>query len=114
MPRPWFLTRAAEASLVEIADWTIQTFGPRQAAAYGDDLIALCNDIAEGTALSQDCRRIVDPALPEDMRFARCGQHFVIFVEAPDRVVIVEFLHARSNLPQRLLNLTQTRRDKAH
>jgi plasmid stabilization system protein ParE len=63
------LTRAAEASLLEIATWTFETFGPRQAAAYEEDLIARRKEIASGKALSQDCHRIIDPHLPEDLRF---------------------------------------------
>jgi len=114
MPKPWRLTRQAEASLVDIATWTHQTFGPRQAAAYEEDLIAACRDIAAGTAMSQDCRRIIDPDLPEDLRFARCGQHFVIFVEDAEQVIIVDFLHGRSDLTRRLAVLTEPRSDRDH
>ena len=95
MPKPWRLTRAAEASLRDIARWTRETFGPRQAEAYAEDLIAVCRAIAASTAQSRDCRRLIDPDLPEDLRFARCGQHFVGFLEEPDQVIIVEFLHAQ-------------------
>ncbi len=114
MPKPWRLTRAAETSLVEIARWTHETFGPRQAAAYEEDLIATCRDIAAGTALSQDCRRLVDPDLPENLRFARAGQHFVIFIEDAEQVIIVDFLHGRSDLPRRLAALTEPKPGKGH
>ena len=101
MSRPWRLTRQAEASLVEIARWTLETFGPRQAAACEEDLIRRCADIAEGTAISQECRQLIDSALPEDLRFARSGQHFVVFVDRRDSVIIVDFLHSRSDLPRK-------------
>lgn len=114
MSKPWRLTRQAEASLIDIANWTYQTFGPRQANAYEDDLIAACRDIAAGTAMSQDCRRIIDPNLPEDLRFARAGQHFVIFVEDPGQVIIIDFLHGRSDLPRRLAALTEPKPDRDH
>ena len=114
MLKPWRLTRQAEASLVDIANWTVETFGPRQAAAYEEDLIACCAEIAAGVAVSQDCRRIIDPDLPEDLRFARCGQHFVIFVEDAEQVIIVDFLHARSDLPRRLASLTDPKPDRDH
>lgn len=112
MPKPWRLTRAAETSLIEIAAWTFETFGPKQAAAYEEDLIARCKEIASGTALSQDCRRIIDPNLPEDLRFTRAGQHFVIFVDDAEQVIIVDFLHGRSDLPRRLAALTQRKLDR--
>lgn len=114
MPKPWRLTRAAEAALVDIARWTHQTFGPRQAAAYEEDLVAACRDIAAGIARSQDCRRIIDPDLPEDLRFARVGQHFVIFIEDAEQVIVVDVLHSRSDLPRRLANLPVLRGDKDH
>ncbi|MGU3496390.1 type II toxin-antitoxin system RelE/ParE family toxin [Xanthobacteraceae bacterium A53D] len=103
--RPWRLTRSAEAGLVEIARWTHDTFGPRQAAAYEDDLIAACQAIAAGRARTHDCRLLVAADLPEDLRFTRCGQHFVVFIDAPEQVIIVDFLHGRSDLPQRLVSL---------
>ncbi|MDX5349985.1 MAG: type II toxin-antitoxin system RelE/ParE family toxin [Paracoccaceae bacterium] len=114
MPKPWRLTRQAEASLVDIARWTYDAFGPRQAEAYEEDLIARCREIAAGTAMSQDCRRIIDPDLPEDLRFARAGQHFVIFVEDAEQVIIVDFLHGRSDLPRRLAALTEPKHDRDH
>ncbi len=114
MPKPWRLTRQAERSLIEIARWTHETFGPRQAAAYEEDLIAACRDIAAGTAMSQDCRRIIAPDLAEDLRFARAGQHFVIFVEDAEQVIIVDFLHGRADLPRRLAALTDPRSDRDH
>ena len=112
MPKPWRLTRAAEASLIDIARWTYETFGPRQAEAYEEDLIAACREIAIGTAQSRDCRRLIDPDLPENLRFMRCGQHFIVFVEDPEQVIIVEFLHSRSDLPKRLAALPDPGADR--
>ena len=106
MSRPWHLTRQAEASLTDIARWTHETFGPRQAAVYEEELIARCIDIAEGTAISQECRQLIHPDLPEDLRFTRSGQHFIVFVEGPDSVIVVDFLHSRTDLPRRLAALS--------
>ncbi len=114
MPKPWRLTRAAEASLIDIARWTYETFGPRQAEAYEEDLIAACREIAAGTAQSRDCRRLIDSDLPEDLRFTRCGQHFIVFVEDPEQVIIIDFLHSRSDLPRRLANLPLPKGDRDH
>lgn len=105
MPKPWRLTRHAEKSLGEIARWTLDTFGPRQAAAYEQDLVDRCIAIATGEAISQGCRQLIDPNLPEDLRFARSGGHFIVFVEDADSVTIVDFLHARSDLPRKLAML---------
>lgn len=105
MARPWRLTKQAEASLLEIALWTFETFGPRQAEAYEDDLIARCREIASGTAITQGCRQLIAPDLAEDLRFARSGQHFIVFIEDASQVIIVDFLHSRSDLPGKLAAL---------
>ena len=106
MSRPWRLTKQAEASFLEIALWTFETFGPRQAAAYGEDLIARCREIASGTAITRGCRQLIDPDLAEDLRFARSGQHFIVFIEDAAQVIIVDFLHSRSDLPGKLAALS--------
>lgn len=105
MSRPWLLTRQAEAALRDIAIWTVQTFGTRQADAYAEDLIEKCQALADRTTASRDCRTLIDPALPENLRFARSGQHFVIIIDEPDRMVVVDFLHVRADLPARLTAL---------
>lgn len=112
MPKPWRLTQAAEASLIDIAAWTLGTFGPRQAAAYEEDLITACRDVAAGEAITQDCQQLIDPALQADLRFARAGQHFVVFIEDAEHVIIIDFLHVRSDLPRRLANLTGATGDR--
>lgn len=105
MVKSWRLTRAAEAALSEIPTWTFETFGPRQAAAYEADLIARCEGIASGAAPSQDCRAIIAPNLAENLRFTRAGQHFVVFVEDAEQVIIVDFLHGRADLSRKLAAL---------
>jgi len=103
--KPWVLTRQAEETLQDIADWTFATFGPRQAQIYGEELITRCNGLAKGHLPSRSCRTLVDPDLPEDLRYLRAGQHFIVFVEAQDQLIIVDFLHVRSDLPRRLAAL---------
>lgn len=85
MPKLWRLTRTAETSLIDIARWTYETLGPRQAEAHEEDLIAVCREIAAGTAQTHDCRRLIDLDLPEDLRFARAGQHSSSSSRAPSR-----------------------------
>lgn len=105
MPKPWRLTRQAEESLFEIARWTLETFGPRQAEAYEEDLIARCEAIAAGTANAASCKEVIDPALPADLRLTRAGGHLIIFVGTDSEIVITDFLHAQRDLPRRLADL---------
>jgi plasmid stabilization system protein ParE len=102
---PWRLTRQAQSTLIDIALWTAQTFGERQANAYEADLIERCDAIAAGTAPSRSCREIWDATLDPRLRTVRSGGHFVVLIESSDVVVIVDFIHARADLPERLADV---------
>lgn len=43
---------------------------------------------------------ILGADVPEDLHFAQAGQHFVVFVETADEIVVIAFLHQRSDLPK--------------
>ena len=74
MSRSLRLTRRAEASLVEIAKWTIEQFGLKQAEIYENEVLTRCKAILNGQAHSRSCAVLVDEAA--DLRFARAGEHF--------------------------------------
>ena len=114
MPKTWRLTLHAESSLLDIALWTIKTFGPRQAQAYEEDLITRCSGIASGAVSSQSCRALIDPNLSENLQYTRSGQHFIVFVEDDTSVIIVDFVHVRSNLPEKLARLEKTLTERAY
>ena len=103
MSRSFRLTGLAEASLSEIARWTIKNFGLRQAELYEAELLNRCKGILNGEAHSRSCAVLVDDA--DDLRFVRAGEHFLVFVDWPDEVVIVDILHSRSDLPRHLAAL---------
>lgn len=60
----------------------------------------------------QDCRRLIDPDLPEGLRLARAGQHLIILFESPEQVLIVDILHSRSGLPRRVRALFESPRER--
>ena len=45
---------------------------------------------------------MVDQALPENLRYARSGQNYVVFIAGLDRMIVIDFLHVRKDLPARL------------
>ena len=104
MSRSLRLTRRAEASLVEIAKWTIEKFGIRQAELYENEVLTRCQAILNGQAHSRSCAVLIDDAA--DLRFARAGEHFLVFLDQPDEVIIVDILHSRSDLPRHIAALT--------
>lgn len=103
MSRAFWLTRLAEASLTKIARWTIKNFGLRQAELYEAELLNRCNEILNGQAYSRNCAVLVDEA--DDLRFVRAGEHFLVFLDQPDEVIVVDILHSSSDLPRRLAAL---------
>ena len=105
MTRAWRLTPLARESLVEIALWTIDTFGEAQAGLYESELIDRCEAIAEGRVDSRDCSILVDVGDDVGLRYTRAGEHFVVYLDEPDEVVIIDFLHSRSDLPARIAAL---------
>ncbi|WP_366946165.1 type II toxin-antitoxin system RelE/ParE family toxin [uncultured Maricaulis sp.] len=101
----WRLTPQARRAIQDIARWTVQTFGPEQADRYRQALIDTCSRVAGHQTFDQSCRRLVAHDLAEDLRFARCEQHFIVFVRDPGVVTIIDILHARSDLPGKLSRL---------
>lgn len=107
MSRSLRLTLRAEASLVEIAIWTIEQFGLKQAELYENEVLTRCQAILNGQAHSKSCAVLIDEAA--DLRFARAGEHFLVFLDQPDEVIIVDILHSRSDLPRHIAALAALR-----
>ncbi len=104
MSRSLRLTRRAQASLTEIAKWTIENFGLHQADLYEAELLSRCEAILNGQEHSRSCSVLVDDAA--ELRFIRAGEHFVVFLDQPDAFIIVDVLHSRSDLPRHVAALT--------
>ena len=102
MSRPFRLTRQAEASLRGIAEWTRETFGARQADVYLEELIERCEAICSGTAVSRSCAALLPDAADVELRYAHAGAHYVVFLDRPEAVIVVDVLHGRCDLPRHL------------
>ncbi len=48
-----------------------------------------------------------------DLRYARAGDHFVAFLECATEVLIVDFLHSRSDLPRQILAFGALKNDES-
>ena len=99
------LTRRARAAFRDIGRWTEENFGRGPAQSYLAGLLEQCEALADGRAPSQSCRVLVGGEVPEDYRFTRAGQHFVVFVETGTEVVVVDFIHSRIDLPGKMAGL---------
>lgn len=89
----------AEADLLEIATYTIRTWGPIQARSYEAALVRSFEAIGKGTARY---RRPL-PHRPE-IGVTRCEHHYVFFVhEESSHPLVVAVLHENMDLLARLL-----------
>ena len=105
MSKTWRVTEQAEQSLLDIAGWTFQTFGPRQADAYEQDILAKLDGIAAGIAHSQSCSVPLGSDESKDVRFGRVGAHYLIYMELAEYFVLLDVLHKSVDLPRRLAHV---------
>lgn len=105
------LTKIAQDRLYDIVDWTIETFGPRQATAYEGELVSVLSRIVNETALTQDCALLMEEGSVTPLKFARAGKHLIIFMEFDVRFVVVDLLHSSSDLAAHLDRLTNMATD---
>ena len=84
------LSSRAQADLAEIADYTIETYGVRQARRYRDELEACFRNLAENPRLG----RLAERLAPGLRRFEN-RSHAVFYTECNDGVLIIRALHVR-------------------
>lgn len=101
-PRQIEISDQAFASLVAIAEWTFETFGAAQAQRYRKQLLDRCHAIAAGLVVHRSCRLAFADHLRDDLRFAICGSHYVVFTESAQDIRIVDFLHQSADISRRL------------
>jgi len=88
-------SRRAEADLLSIGDYTLRTWGARQAARYLTELEEACRRLAGHPTLGRVCDEI-RPGL----RRMEQGRHVLFYREAPGGIFVVRILH-QSMLPKR-------------
>ena len=96
MPR-YHLSSRAEADLAEIADYTIETFGIKQARRYRDGLEACFRTLAENPKLGRSAEQ-----LATCLRRLGYQSHVVFYVPDKDGMLIVRVLHASMGHGQHL------------
>ena len=89
------LSRLAEADLLDIATYTLHTWGQDQAVRYVDDLEACCQKLAENPELGRACD-YVRPGL----RRMEHGRH-VLFYRIPAKGILVSRILHQRMLPER-------------
>ena len=103
------LTRRAEARLSEIAAWTYERFGARQADRYEAELLERVRALARGEVIARSCVALLPRDSPAtDLQYFRVQRHYVIFVERETETVILDFVHTSRDLEAILSELDDT------
>lgn len=107
--KTWRLTLHAEQRIAEIALWTTGRFGRSQAIAYRDELIDRLNRLAKGEPPhARPCDSLMQgKRSAQGLSYYRQGQHFIIIRETEDRIDVLDFLHASSDLPEHIAHLAK-------
>lgn len=109
--KPVKFTRRAETRLTEIARWTIDNFGPGQASDYEAVLLSAVEGLSEGELAGRDCALLApDLSSEETLRYVRAGRHYLIYVETPDAIAVIEIIHGSMDLEAILKELAERRR----
>ena len=93
---------SAERSLQEIFDWSLESFGLDRAVRYQEDILATCRRIASNQAHTQSCTLLLSDGSDSRLRFARSGQHFIVFEELENLIGIVAVLHSSTDVAEKL------------
>jgi toxin ParE1/3/4 len=88
-------TRRADADLLGIAVYTLETWGDAQATRYLGELEASCQMLADNPRLGRSC----DHVRPGIRRMEH-GKHVVFYREEPEGILVVRILH-QLMLPER-------------
>src|SRR5688572_1204371 len=98
------LTKAAEADLREIAQYTNKQWGQQQARQYANALIRTFQSIADGDVVS----RSFSTRFPQ-MRVTRCEHHHVFYFHNKEKIpCIIAVLHKRMDMLTRLADRIST------
>jgi toxin ParE1/3/4 len=100
--KPFSLSFRAEKSLDEIGAYSRENFGKARGQAYIGALLDRCRAIGSGHLHTQTCRDVFAPNLRSELRFTRCGRHFIVFTETPTEIQIIDFIHQSADIGGRL------------
>ena len=76
-----------------------------QASPGTPEISVILSTYRRAETLRRTLDHLIAQDLPEDLRFTRSGQHFIVFIEDATQVIIVDFLHSRADLPGKLAAL---------
>ncbi|MEO0936846.1 MAG: type II toxin-antitoxin system RelE/ParE family toxin [Pseudomonadota bacterium] len=102
MTRRIRLTMPARAQLADILEWTVETFGTRQAERYQTAILGRIKKAADGLITGRPCKLLDDDPHLADLVFLRAGEHFVIYRLTDNVLGVIAIIHSRSDVPSHI------------
>ncbi|MFN3464075.1 MAG: type II toxin-antitoxin system RelE/ParE family toxin [Terricaulis sp.] len=89
------LGKLAEADLANIATWTTENFGAKQAEAYVESILDVVDELSAGEPTRSRARDEIAPGI-RTLHMAkpgRRGRHLLVYTISGDLLTIVRILH---------------------
>ncbi|MFT4585771.1 MAG: plasmid stabilization system protein ParE [Gammaproteobacteria bacterium] len=103
------LADTAKGRLLEIANFSVKSFGDVQAKQYKTQLIARLNHIASGKpAHGKICGILVGVEPSSKLLYYREGKHYIVYEENETVVGVADFVHVSRNLPEVIAKLEES------
>ncbi|NQZ58928.1 MAG: type II toxin-antitoxin system RelE/ParE family toxin [Lentisphaeraceae bacterium] len=93
----YFLTKAAKADLIEIVDYTFETWGGRQLLNYQRELEERLQTLLVFPEMGRK-----HESLPANIRYIHEGSHYIFYKKADDGIEILRFLHEKMDIIEQL------------
>ena len=105
--RGYRLSRQAEQTLQDVIGWTIDRFGVEQAVRYKDQLIGRLSRLAAGEVPhGRPCNKLISCGRDVvDLEYCREGNHYIIYLNTPEEILVLDFVHGSRNLEAIILEL---------
>jgi toxin ParE1/3/4 len=92
------LTPAAKSDLLEIWNYTVETWGEKQAEKYLLDIEAKLEQLAANTELGRH-----RPEISPGYYSFPVGKHIIFYLQSGNHIDIIGILHARKDINKNLL-----------
>ncbi|MEA2109032.1 MAG: type II toxin-antitoxin system RelE/ParE family toxin [Pseudomonadota bacterium] len=93
----YWLTRAAENDLADIAKYTLETWGEKRLLIYRQRLEQRLDFLIEFPEMGRN-----HPMLRSDFRYMVEGKHYIFYHSIDIDIEILRFLHCRSDIISKL------------
>ncbi len=95
--RKYWLTEAAAGDLIDIANYTLQTWGAEQLEVYRKRLENRLALLLKHPEMGRN-----HPLLKNDFRYVVEGRHYIFYREVNGGIEVLRFLHCRCELMSKL------------